>query len=161
MVMRKRVAIAAALATAVLCGVAQAGVIYKQVERDGKITFSDHPLDGAVVISRIESSDSPKPGVAEETRGAGAPQYQYLALADGFDEAVRQANTKVDMAEHALAVARRSLLGNHDPLALANGRSSPEALHQLEFYKDELGKARKNLLRTIQQRNILAPRPVA
>ena len=147
------------LATAALCGVAQAGIIYKQVERDGKITFSDRQLDGAVVIGRIESSDSTKPSVAEETRGA--PQYQYLALADGFDEAVRQANTKVDMAEHALAAARRSLLGDHDPLALGYGRSSPDALHQLEFYKDELGKARKNLLRTIQQRNVLAPRPVA
>jgi len=150
--MRKFAVIAAAMALQVP---AAAGVLYKSVDRDGRITFSDTPIDGAVTLQRIESSDSAKPRVGAEA----APVY--LALAELNDEAVARANAKVDMAEHALAQARRSTLGEDDPLALGRTRLSRTDAQRLEFYKREVADARKSLLRALQVRNLAAPRPLA
>ena len=133
--------------------------IFKSTDRDGRITFSDVPVQGAVNVQRIASSEGAKPGVGEAGNGP-----QYLALLDGLDEMVRQANAKVDMAEHALATARRSIVGSHDPLILAGGpRPSVSDRQQLEFYKRDVATARRNLARILQQRVMLQAqtRPVA
>src|SRR5439155_10134598 len=108
-----RVAIAAAAVLAA-SAVAHASTLYKSVDRDGRVTFSDVPIDGAVTVTRIDSSDSAKPA-----QGENAPIY--LALADGLDEAVAQANAKMNLAEHALALERRSLVEDN-PLSLAGVR---------------------------------------
>ena len=129
--------------------------LYKAIDRDGRITFSDTPVDGAVTLQRIESSDSANPRVGAEA----APVY--LALAELNDEAIARANAKVDMAEHALAEARRMALGENDPLALGGTRLSRTDAQRLEGYKREVADARKNLLRVLQVRNLAAPRPVA
>ena len=130
-------------------------VLYKSIDRDGRVTFSDVPIDGAVTIQRIESSDSAKRPV-----GADAAPV-YLALAELNDEAVALANAKVDMAEHALAEARRLTLGEADPLALGTTRLSRTDAQRLEVYKRDVADARKNLLRALQLRNVAAPRPLA
>src|SRR5436190_22519112 len=101
-----RITILATAALAVHAGLG-AATLYKSVDKDGHVTFSDSPVDGAVKIQRIESSESEKPA-----ESASAPMY--LALADSFDAAVTQANEKLDLAEHALAVARGSF-GGHNP----------------------------------------------
>ena len=78
----------------------------------------------------------------------------YLALADSFDASVSLANDKLDMAEHALAVARGSL-GGHNPMSLQNPRLTRAAAQQLEFYKNEVADARRNLMRVLKQRRTL------
>ena len=146
----------AAIATGIVLQLpAAAGVLYKSVDRDGRITFSDTPIDGAVTLQRIESSDSAKPRV-----GADAAPV-YLALAELNDEAVARANAKVDTAEHALAEARRLTFGEDDPLALRATRLSRSDAQRLEGYKRDVAGARKSLLRALQARNLAAPRPVA
>jgi len=134
---------------------AVAGVLYKSIDRDGRITFSDTPVEGAVTLQRIESSESAKPRV-----GADAAPV-YLALAELNDEAVARANARVDTAEHALAEARRLTLGDDDPLALHPPRLSRVDAQRLETYKRDVADARKNLLRALQVRNLAAPRPLA
>jgi hypothetical protein len=145
-----------ALATLLAAGMAH-GVIYKSTERDGRVTFSDMPVQGAVNVQRVESSEGAKSNVGMEN----GPQY--LALLDGFDEAVRQANARVDVAEHALALARRSILGDQDPLALAGGAERPSVADRqlIEFYKRDVASARRDLARVLQSRALLAARPVA
>ena len=136
----------AVAALAVYAG-ASAATLYKSVDKDGRVTFSDTPVDGAVKIQRIESSESTKPAESES-----APMY--LALADSFDEAVTQANAKLDMAEHALALARGSF-GGHNPMSLQNPRLTRAASQELEFYKKDVSDARRNLMRVLKQRKTL------
>lgn len=146
----------AAIATGIVLQLpAAAGVLYKSIDRDGRITFSDTPVDGAVTQQRIESSDSAKPPV-----GADAAPV-YLALAQLNDEAVARANARVDTAERALAEARRLALGEDDPLALARTRLSRTDAQRLEGYKRNVADACKSLLRALQVRNLAATRPVA
>ena len=137
----------AAVAVLAALGVANANTLYKSVDRDGRVTFSDVPIDGAVAVTRIESSDSAKPA---ESRNAPV----YLALADGLDEAVSQANAKVDLAEHALALERRSLVED-SPLSLEGARLSRADSQRIEFFKQDVASARRNLLRVLKQRNFL------
>jgi len=144
-----------AFALAVWTGGAHAGVLYKSIDRDGHTTFSDMPIDGAVTMQRIDTSESAKPAV-----GAGNAPI-YLALAETGDEAIARANARVDMAEHALAIARQSIFGENDPLALSTGRASRADLQRLESYHRDLRAARKDLMRALQTRNALSPRPVA
>src|SRR5260221_9077001 len=141
------------LAAAILAAqpAAQANTLYKSVDRDGNVTFSNVPIDGAVTVIRIESSDSAKP-----PESGNAPIY--LALADGLDEAVAQANAKVDLAEHALALARSALLEDN-PLALEHARLSRTDAQRLQFFKQDVASARGDLMRVLKQRSTLAPRP--
>ena len=144
-----------AFALAVCAGGAQAGVLYKSIDRDGHTTFSDTPIDGAVVVQRIEMSDSAKPPVGVES----APIY--LALAESGDEAVARANARLDMAEHALALARSEIFGQDDPLSLAPARTAGPDAQRLDFHKRDVREARKALMRALQQKNILTTRPLA
>jgi hypothetical protein len=138
--------------TAAFVTIANAGVLYKSIDREGRITFSDVPLEGAVAVQRITTSDSAKPDEA------GAPRY--LAMADGAEEAVAQANAKLDMAEHALALARGAMVDD-SPLSLGGSRLSIADRQLLDFYKRELVSARTQLMRVMQQRNFFAARPLA
>ena len=131
-----------------------ASVLYKSVDSNGHITFSDTPIQGSVTVERISSSDAAK-------EAESGPRPIYLALADSLDEAVAQANTRVDLAEHALAVARRELV--EDNVGLFNsGRLTRANVQQLEFYKRDVRDAHRDLLRVLKQRNAFAPpRPLA
>ena len=146
------------LAVALVLGLqlpAGAGVLYKSVDRDGRVTFSDVPVDGAVTTQRIESSESAKSAVGNENSPI------YLALAEVSNEAVARANAQMDNAEHAYALARQQHVGSHDPLSLANPTRTRADRQRLDFFKRDVLDARKTLLRALQQRSVWAPRPVA
>ncbi len=146
------------LAVALVLGLqmpAGAGVLYKSVDGSGRITFSDVPLEGAVVTQRIETSESAKAAVGNENSPI------YLALAEVTNEAVARANAQLDMAEHAYAMARQELDAAHDPLRLASLTHSRADRQRLDFLKRDVFEARKSLLRTLQQRSVWAPRPIA
>ena len=134
---------------------AGAGVLYKSVDSTGRVTFSDVPVDGAVTVQRIASSDSAKPAVGNENSPV------YLALAEVSNEAVARANAQLDMAEHAYATARQQHAGSYDPLSIANATPARAERQRLESFKRDVLDARKTLLRALQQRSVWAPRPVA
>src|SRR5688572_16259270 len=151
----RKLRIACVAATALAVSALAHAQIFKSTDREGRVTFSDVPVQGAVNVQHIATSEGRKPGVGESGNGP-----QYLALLDGYDEMVRQANAKVDVAEHALATARRSIVGDHDPLVLAGGPRPSSADRQLiEFYKRDVATARRNLARILQQRVLLQARP--
>jgi len=133
---------------------AEAGVLYKSVDGNGRITFSDVPVEGAVTTQRIATSESAKPAVGDESSPI------YLALAEVTNEAVARANAQLDVAEHAYATARQEL-GDQDPLQLVGHAHSRADRQRLESLKRDVFDARKTLLRTLQQRSVWAPRPVA
>jgi hypothetical protein len=134
---------------------AGAGPLYKSIDGKGRVTFSDVPIEGAVTVQRIETSDSAKPAVGNES----APIY--LALAEVSNEAVARANARLDMAEHAYALARQQHAGTYDPLSIANSAVTRVDRERLDFFKRDVLEARKTLLRALQQRSVWAPRPVA
>ena len=134
---------------------AGAGVLYKSVDGNGRVTFSDVPVAGAVTTQRIDSSESAKPAVGNENSPI------YLALAEAGNEAVARANSQMDMAEHAYALARAQIAGSHDPLSLSNPTRTRVERQRLDFYKRDVLDARKTLMRTLQQRSVWASRPVA
>jgi hypothetical protein len=131
----------------------RAGTLYKSVDPQGRVAFSDTPIDGNVIIERITSSES------ANSPGSRAPPVN-LALADSLDEAVVQANAKVDLAEHALAMARKSVVEDN-PGALAGERLSRADSQLLAFYKRDVQNARRNLLRVLKQPNNAPQRPFA
>ena len=152
----RKIAFQALVAAATLAStlIVEAQGLYKSVDSQGRVTFSDIPVAGAVTVQRIATSESAKP-----VEAGNSPIY--LALADGFDEAVMRANAKVDMAEHALAQARRGLIEDN-PLSLVSQRAARADSQRLDFFKRDVLAARKELLRAIQNRNAIAARaPVA
>ena len=140
-------AITLALAAVGLALPASANVIYKSVDRNGQITFSDVPPPGAIAVLRIPLSDSAKSAVA------APPVPTDQALAEHLDESVRRANAKVDLAERALALARRSVDSGWNPLALENPGKTRADVERIEFFKRDVLVARRGLLSALQSRN--------
>src|SRR5258706_6372956 len=94
----------AALACIALVGAAKASVMYKSVSPAGVVEFSDtHPDDRQVVERIVGLSDGATPRRDEES-------WRKL------DDAVVRANAQVDLAEHALALARNSAASPPDLL---------------------------------------------
>ena len=137
---------------------AGAGVLYKSVDSNGRITFSDVPPDGAVTVQRIATSDSGKGAVGVTDEGSSPV---YLALAEMSNEAVARASAQLDIAEHAYALARQQVNGDHDPLSLVGHSRARADRQRLEFYNRDVREARKALMRALQNRSLWAQRPVA
>jgi hypothetical protein len=80
--------------------------------------------------------------------GAASPAArQYNTVP--FDDAVAQANARVDLAEHNLAAARRSIEPN--ATNLGPGRRSPGERARVEFYKRDLQVAHTHLTDVLRQ----------
>src|SRR4051812_47024883 len=98
---------AAFLALSLAVAPAGASTLYKSVGANGVIQFSDTPpSDSSMVVERrpIETLTSVT-AAAVASRGGLMNVAQSL---DG-DEYLVRANAQVDLAEHALALARRSM----------------------------------------------------
>ena len=126
---------------------APSSVLYRSIGRDGTVTFSDAPIDNAVTVQRIEMSDSGNPAVA------AAPTPQRSALADALDESIARANAKVDLAEHALALARQAIAISADPLLIGVPRLSRDEAQRIEFFKRDVRDARRELMYALQRRS--------
>ena len=140
-------ALTLALAAVALASPASANVIYKSVDRNGQVTFSDVPPPNAIAVLRIPLSESAKQPVA------ASPMPTDQALAEHLDESVRRANAKVDLAERALALARRSVDAGSNPLSLENPAKTRADLERIEFFKRDVLVARRGLLSALQSRN--------
>src|SRR6478609_2747575 len=89
------------IAATLASGPAGAGMLYKSVSADGRIMFSDvPPADGARIVSQREIGAN---GTIANAASRTMEAIENLLDADG---AVARANSDVDMAEHALALAR-------------------------------------------------------
>ena len=146
--------IALLLALAALAAPAGATVLYKSVAPNGVVMFSDTPPDNADRVERIPMTFSgPSNGY---TSSGSAPVQVAAARFDelkSFDQAVAEANTRVDQAEAALAAARRSSLSPLEGLRLASNRGSLDDAARVENARRDVLLARQSLLETLRARN--------
>jgi len=125
------------------------GALYKSVGPDGKVTFSDTPADGARTVELLKI-----PGASVSTDGnpmiaSTAPTEAELRERDA---AISRASAEVDLAEHALASARRSAWSTDLVSMSSTARMSRTDHERIEFYKKNVLAARQNLLQVLQRR---------
>ena len=77
------------------------------------------------------------------------------------DAAIAQANQAVDMAEHALALARRELWSVRDGLRLKSTAKTRADEERVAFYQKNVLAARKYLIELVQERRVAEMQPGA
>ena len=122
-----RLRLLAILLTSSLMWPASAATVYKVVEADGSIVFTDVP------------------------QPTGSPRYDITAP----DEAVARANAEVDRAEHELAVARQGHWSTE--LTLSTERMTPVDRSRVEFYKTGVQIAHQRLMELLRERRASPP----
>ena len=156
-----RVKIPNALAAIVAVGLvlpAGAAVLYKSVDERGTVTFSDMPPPSGSRL--VESRDLGAPSSAEI---AGLPRSS-LAMEEAFqeldyDKALREANERVDLAEHALALARSGHSRTQRPGLNEGGLTMADA-ERIEFHQRDLRAAKASLTEILRSRQLASGRPV-
>jgi cytochrome c1 len=138
-----------ALAAIALAAMPAHAALYKSVGPNGTITFSDAPVDGARTVELLKI-----PGASVSSDGAPviastAPTETELRERDA---AISRASAEVDLAEHALAQARRAAWST-DLVSISSTARLPRADHdRIEFYKKNVLAARQNLMQVLQRR---------
>lgn len=154
--MATRLHLALVLGFVLLPAAAAADVLYKSVDANGVVMFSDiRPPEGSRILEerplpRIDSAPAvpveygmPMPGVI--------PAEQML----GFDAAIAGANAKVDEAERDLARARRELsLTNDVGVRLRPMRLASQDDQRLEPYRNNVKIARRHLVELLRERRL-------
>lgn len=149
-----------ALAAAALIPAAHAAVLYKSVGPNGVVEFSDTPPAGARVVDQRElgSAIGTLPGMPQASTPPASPRTAAMeALAN--DEEVLNASSQVDMAEHALALARRGMWAPMDGLKLRRVVRTTTDEERIEYYKRGLKLARQNLLDVMKRRAVELSQP--
>jgi hypothetical protein len=144
-------------AIALAMGDATATILYKSIAANGVIQFSDTPPENARVVEVRPVADSPAARSGFASGGSGlleAFENPLQAVADGTenDPTLARANAQVDLAEHALALARRDLWSNLEGLRLEGGDRSRTDRERIEFYRKNLATARSNLMAALRSR---------
>ena len=155
------------LVAAALVFPADAGMLYKSVDANGTVMFSDVPPPaGAKILQARAISSSPV-----ELSSAGAPYplspnapvnelERVYGLLDS-DAALAEANARVDQAERGLAMARRGAASRYEGLRLVSTRSTTADNERVEFYKRDLRLARRALIDLIKERQVASREPGA
>ena len=145
--------IRAALAAMAACALpVHATVLYKSIGPNGVIQFSDTPPDNGVVIEeRIVSPPSDGQAIAGTLDASPLLAFVNpleIAAADDLapDEALARANAQVDLAEHALALARASTWTRREGLRLQSWNRARDDEARIAFYERNLQTARANLV---------------
>jgi len=123
---------------------ASAGGLYKVIDADGGIVFTDvPPPPGARIVAQVPAGGTTGVGTA-----AGMPYYEFTEP----DEAVARANEQVDLAEHALALARQGLQSPSDALRLVTARMTRGDEARVAFYNKDVQAARQQLMDLLRER---------
>ncbi|HET7728422.1 MAG TPA: DUF4124 domain-containing protein [Usitatibacter sp.] len=133
------------------CAPAMAGVLYKSVDANGILTFSDMPPGGEARILEMRIT-GPRPGRGEPGAPIVGNAMEEAAKLLDSDPLIAQANARIDLAEHALALARRELWSPRDGLRLASGRRDSAAEDRVAFCKRDVLLARQALLELLRER---------
>jgi hypothetical protein len=137
------------------CGPLGAAVLYKSVDPNGTIQFSDlPPANAAGEVKRLQIPD-----------GSSSPPMPLLAQGPADEVAIRErdaaiqrAGAQVDLAEHALALARRSVWSEPEPGKLTAVHMTRADVERIEFYKQGVKVARLALCELLQERRKSAVR---
>lgn len=142
--MMRRTILMAALAALALP--ASAAVLYRTVDEKGVVMFSDLPPAQGVDAKRIQitESSSSVPGASRPLDAIAGMATTEERIRTG-DEAVQRASARVDLAEHALAVARRPLWEIADPMKLGGPQLTRADRERIDHYRKELRVAQQQL----------------
>jgi len=114
---------------------ASAATLYKSIGPNGVIQFSDTPPEKGQIVAQMALPDRNAPAGAD----AGAP---VQAPAQDYDAALDKANQQLDLAEHALAQARRPVWTEPDILHFAGSRLTRGDRERIAFYENGVRHAR-------------------
>ena len=149
---------AAACIVALLAVPAGANVLYKSVDANGTVTFSDvPPADGSRLLEQrmLGSPAAEAPGAPNAPAAGLEEAFQML----DYDKALQQANERVDLAERALAQARAGHAATPRP-GMNNASISIADHERVEFYMRDLRAARQALMDLLRSRQLASGRPV-
>jgi hypothetical protein len=126
---------------------ARAAVLYKSVSPEGVVEFSDLPPDKNRIVDRIKLKDDAvaMTGAPQVVAGPGS---EPLLDTEG---AVARASGQLDLAEHALALARQPFSATGDPLRLNGLRPARGDVERIEFFKRGVIVARQNLMDALRR----------
>jgi hypothetical protein len=125
-----------------------AAVLYKSVSASGTVEFSDLAPEKGRNVERIRIADTGSNTGAPVTISGPSSEEKLRET----DAAVARANAQLDMAEHALAEARRSVAKESDPMRMVSTRMSREDHDRLAFYKKDVLLARAQLLEALKDK---------
>jgi hypothetical protein len=128
---------AVVLALIAFAGAVHASTLYKSVSPAGVVEFSDTRPDDREVVERVA-------GLAES-----ASPRRDEALSRSLDGAVMRANEMLDLAEHALAVARQSPASPPDLLRFGERRFTGEEMARVAYCRKNVLNARRSLLEAV------------
>lgn len=136
---RLTLSLLAIVLTSTLALPASAGGLYKSIDADGVLVVSDipPPPDASIVT---QSTGGP----IAVTKAPGMPYYEPSEFAES--DAVVRANEQVDLAEHALALARQGHWTPHDGLRLVSVGAKQGDGARVAFYKKGVQNARAQLI---------------
>ena len=137
----------------------QAGVLYKSVSKDGSITFSDMPPPAGAKL--LEQKVINAGGAIASATADVSKAMDVVGNLFDSDAAIAQANQAVDVAEHALALARRELWSVRDGLRLKSTAKTAADEERVAFYQRNVLAARKYLLELVQERRLAEMQPGA
>ena len=133
---------------------AQAGVLYKSVDANGTVTFSDMPpASGTKVLETRNVTASGFASVAPAAPAssvAGAPEPMVNLFE--MDPAVAKASAQLDQAERELAIARKELWSPREGLRLVQRRMTAADDARVEFFKRNVASARHALMELLRDR---------
>ena len=127
-----------------------AAVLYKSVNSSGSVEFSDLPPEKGRNVERIRIPDSTSSTSGAPVVASGPSREEQRRE---IDAEVARANVQLDLAEHALAEARRAVGRDSDGLRMVSTRLTREDHDRLAFYKKDVLLARAQLLEVLKEKN--------
>jgi len=113
---------------------APAAMLYKSIGPNGVVQFSDMPPEKGQVVAQMALPDRDAP--AKPT--AGDP----VLPSQDFDAALQKANAQLDLAEHALAEARKPVWGEPDIVHIVSRPMTRPDRERIAYYEKNVRLAR-------------------
>jgi len=158
------------LATATLLAapcMAPAAVLYKSISPTGVVQFSDVPPSDRSVVVEERSVSTRAPACVASTASDLPPREGNLSglpyvIEDG-SAALARANAQLDLAEHALAEALRSMGSTLQDMRLKSRANAASGATRVDFFRRNVQAARENLMNVLkaQATTVQAPTSVA
>ena len=142
--MRRSPLIAAILLA--LVPAAHAATLYKSIGPNGTLMFSDMPPSGDATLLEQREIGSARP---QDSAAAAPTDLSQLIDADAV---VARASAQVDLAEHALAEARRGTWSPRDGIGVAPTKTTPRDLERIDYFQEGVKIARQQLLDVLRER---------
>src|SRR5689334_11481576 len=142
--MRRSPLIAAILLA--LVPAAHAATLYKSIGPNGTLMFSDMPPSGDATLLEQREIGSARP---QDSAAAAPTDLSQLIDADAV---VARASAQVDLAEHALAEARRGTWSPRDGIGVAPTKTTPRDLERIDYFQKGVKIARQQLLDVLRER---------